>query len=183
MPANKMVKSYKIKLFTWKSESCSWCLVVERRERVNRSMAELNLSSTQSSSGLSTSPLEISTLPVLANIREDKKKRHTWILPRWGSRNQDYLHFLWSQKQNLLSLESAYDVGEWFENSLSCFCLSLGQLPQNLGTWERQIKDQTNLLRDILLTIFMNVKVFPLLHRLQFRANHIVPSRYTLWRM
>lgn len=63
---------------------------------------------------------------------------------------------------HLLSLESANDVGERFENSLSCFCLSLGQLPQNLGT------------------IFMNVEVFPLLHRLQFRANHIVPSRYSL---
>ena len=92
MPANNLVKSYRIKLFTWKSESCSWCLVVERRESLYWSMVELNLSSTQSSSG-SVSPLEISTLPVLANIREDKKKRHTWMLPRWGSRKKNIFNF------------------------------------------------------------------------------------------
>lgn len=66
-------------ILTWKSESCSWCLVVDKRDRVNWSMARVSLSSVVAKgSARSFSPEEMSTFSVLANISDDRKKRHTW---------------------------------------------------------------------------------------------------------
>ena len=90
-------------------------------------MAMVSLSSVPSMGWVG--PEEISMFSVFANIRDDRKKRHT-LLKRDHKRES-----FWVEDKDLLSFAAAHNVREELEISLISQSISARKIPQDLGTW------------------------------------------------
>ena len=97
---------------------------------MNWSMAMVSLSSAPSMGWVGpSSPEEISMFSVFANIRDDRKKRHT-LLKRDHKRES-----FWVEDKDLLSFAAAHNVREELEISFISQSISARKIPQDLGTW------------------------------------------------
>ena len=93
-------------------------------------MAMVSLSSAPSMGWVGhSSPEEISMFSVFANIRDDRKKRHT-LLKRDHKRE-----IFWVEDKDLLSFAAAHNVREELQISLISQSISSRKIPQDLGTW------------------------------------------------
>ena len=120
--------------------------------------------------------ISVSTFSVLANISDDRKKRHTWRYKMFRTKLKYPKNTACIIQLPLLFWSHPQCCWRAWNFPVPLY----QEAPPGFGNLDGQLGNSDSSRRAELPTIFMNVKVFPQLNSLQFRTNHVMPCRYAL---